>query len=96
MTQPEKKKMVEKLRRQFRHQPANVTEDLMKRAEVLTPDLKMINSEVLQNCTVCKRYEKTPPKPIVACPMASKFNGTVVMDYFHVKNLFIHFIDLFT
>ena len=54
MTQPEKKKMVEKLRRQFRHQPANVTEDLMKRAEVLTPDLKMINSEVVQKCTVYK------------------------------------------
>ena len=37
MTIEEKKAMIKKLHRQFRHQPAHITEDLLRRAEILTP-----------------------------------------------------------
>ena len=40
MNEAEQIKTVKKLHRQFRHQSEKVTEDLMRRAEVLTPELK--------------------------------------------------------
>ena len=40
MTLEDKKTMIKKLHRQFRHQPAYITEDLLRRAEILTPESK--------------------------------------------------------
>ena len=40
MSEAEQIKTVKKLHQQFRHQSEKVTEDLMRRAEVLTPELK--------------------------------------------------------
>ena len=50
----EKKKMVQKLHRQFRHQTASRTENLMQRAGILTPELKQMNIDVAANYEVCK------------------------------------------
>jgi len=100
MTHDEKKAMITKLHRQFRHQPAYVTEGLMRRAEILTPELKKLNIEIAVNCDICKLYKRSPPRPVVALPIASKFNDVVAMDLkvFSLKNgvYFIHYIDLFT
>ena len=100
MSESEKRKMVEKLHRPYRHQPAHVTESLMRRADILSPELKRMNSEVASNCNICKIYKKSPPKPVVAPPLASKFNDIVAMDLkvfsTDKKIYFLHFIDLFT
>ena len=100
MSLDEKKSMIEKLHRQFRHQPAYVTETLLRRAGILSPELKKMNIEAAINCDICKLYKRSPPRPIVAAPLASKFNDVIAMDlkvFSLTKNIyFIHFIDLFT
>ena len=100
MTFEEKKAMTKKLHRQFRHQPAHITEDLLRRAEILTPELKKLNIETAVNCDICKLYKRSPPRPVVALPIASKFNDVVAMDlkvFSLTKGIyFIHYIDLFT
>ena len=100
MTLEEKKAMTKKLHRQFRHQPAHITEDLLRRAEILTPELKKLNIETAVNCDICKLYKRSPPRPVVALPIASKFNDVVAMDlkvFSLTKGIyFIHYIDLFT
>ena len=92
--------MTKKLHRQFRHQPAHITEDLLRRAEILTPELKKLNIETAVNCDICKLYKRSPPRPVVALPIASKFNDVVAMDlkvFSLTKGIyFIHYIDLFT
>ena len=56
--------------------------------------------EVAPNCTVCKLYKRNLPKPVVAAPIASKFNDVIAMDlklFLLFNNVyFMHFIDLFT
>ena len=100
MTADEKKAMITKLHRQFRHQPAHVTEGLLRRADILTPELKRMNIEVAVNCDICKLYKRSPPRPVVALPIASKFNDVIAMDlkvFSSAKGIFfIHYIDLFT
>ena len=100
MTYDEKKAMITKLHRQFRHQPAYVTEGLLRRAEILTPELRKLNVETAINCDICKVYKRSPPRPVVALPIASKFNDVVAMDLKVLsltKGVYvIHFIDLFT
>ena len=44
-----------KLHRQFRHQSEKVTEDLMRRAEVLTPEPWQFNQIVVKDCEICNR-----------------------------------------
>ena len=99
MNDDEKLKMIIKLHRQFRHQSAKATENLLRKAEILTPQLQEINQRVAENCDVCKRYKRNPARPVVSLPMASTFNESVAMDlkvFSQGKMYFIYFIDLFT
>ena len=92
-------KTIKKLHRQFLHQSEKATEDLMRRAGVLTPELKRINQNVVKDCEIRKRYKKNRPRPVVSLPLARRFNEVIAMDLKVVKNgslYFIHFIDLFT
>ena len=98
MSETEQIKTVRKLHRQFRHQSEKVTEDMMRRAEVLTLELKRINQNVVKDCEICNRYKRTRPRPIVSLPLARRFNEVIAMDLKVVKNgslYFINFIDFF-
>ena len=44
---------------------------------MLTPG---ILGEIYEKCKICKEYAKTPARPEVGLPMASKFNEKVAMD----------------
>ena len=71
----------------------------MRRAGVLTPELKRINQNVVKDCEICNRYKKTRPRPVVSLPLARRFHEVTAMDLKIVKNgslYFIHSIDLFT
>ena len=99
MEMNEQRKVLIKLHRQFRHNSAKATEDLLRNAGLLTNDIRRINKEVVADCDICKQYKKTPARPVIALPIAKKFNDVVAMDLKIVKNgelYFIHFIDLFT
>ena len=99
MERSEKVKSIEKLHRQLRHQPASVTEDILKRADCATAEIKQINEDIVKNCETCIKFKRNKPRPIVAPPMASKFNEVIAMDLkvLYKRHLYIiYFINMFT
>ena len=89
-----------RLHRQFAHPSRNKLRNLVLKAgpkwnendELLT-ELDKIS----ENCEICRKYKKTPPRPIVSLPMANTFLETVAMDLKQIKgNWIIHMIDLCT
>lgn len=94
----EKEKMVQKLHRQFAHPSARNLKALMKNAEVLDPEIEEKIEKISETCNVCKRYKKTPARPVVCMPLATRFNETVAMDLKEYKPgfFFLHVIDLHT
>ena len=91
-------KIVKGLHQQFLHQSEKVTEDLMRQAGVLTPELKRINQNVVKDCKIRKRYKKTRPRPVASLPLARRFNEVIAIDLkvFNGSLYVIHFIDLLT
>ncbi|PIK34739.1 hypothetical protein BSL78_28435 [Apostichopus japonicus] len=56
--------------------------------------LAIQNEEIRE---VCKRFKKTPSRPVVCLPLAKEFNDVVAMDLKKFGDVyFLHFIDLFT
>ena len=48
-------------------------------------------------CDLCKRYAKTPARPIVGMPMATQFNEKVAMDLKQWNGRWIlHIIDMWS
>ena len=61
-------------------------------------DDKLLNAvtNITNSCDTCKRYKKTPPRPVVTFPLATTFNETVALDLKTYKNnavYFLHMID---
>ena len=54
--------------------------------------------EICKKCAVCLKFKKPDLKPVVVCPLAREFNGTVALDLHELdSNLYCaHFIDHFT
>ena len=93
----EKEKELKKLHRQFGHPSAQSLKAILKNAEVLDKQSENIIDEMNKNCEICKRYKRTPSRPIVSMPMAQQFNDVVAMDLKTYENkYFLHFIDLHT
>ena len=54
-------------------------------------------NEIYRSCNTCKLYGKTPARPLVSMPMATRFNEKVAMDLKSWKGKYIrHMIDMFT
>ena len=71
----------------------------MRRAEVLTPDLKRINQNIVKDCGISIRYKRTRPRQAVNLPLERRFNEVITLDLKVVKNgslCFIHFTDIFS
>ena len=49
--------------------------------------------KVTESCDVCKRYKKTPTRPVVSLPLASEFNEVEAVDLKEWKpgTYFLHF-----
>ena len=90
----------EKLHRQFAHPSLNQIMSLINKAgppwnnnKELISEIKRIDKE----CATCQIYRRSPPRPVVGLPMASKFLETVAMDLkFYDKKIILHLIDLCT
>ena len=94
----QKKKIIHKLHRQFAHPSAKNLKALMKNADAFDSDCEEIINSISEKCEVCKRFKRTPCRPAVCLPLATKFNQVVAMDLkqFRPGIYFLHFIDLFT
>ena len=54
--------------------------------------------EIGNNCDVCKKYKKVPPKPVVGLPRTTDVNQSVAIDLHYIdKNLwYFHVIHEFS
>ena len=92
--------IAKKLHRQFAHPSLNQILSLINKAgppwnknEELKTELKRIDQE----CSTCQIYRKSPARPVVGLPMATRFQETVAMDLkFYDKKIILHLIDLCT
>lgn len=83
-----------KLHKQFAHPSSTKLKKLIHDAGIVDHPIFDSIDKVTQDCSICKRYKQTPPRPAVAFPLASTFNDTVAMDlkFIHSK-IILHMID---
>ena len=68
---------------------------LLKDVGVWKNDYLDILSTIEENCQLCKKYTKSPPRPVVSVQMAHEFNEKVAMDLKQWKGRWIlHMIDM--
>jgi len=57
-------------------------------------ELKDVIHKISNDCQTCKLYRKTPPRPVVGLPMATKFLECVAMDLkFYNGKILLHLVD---
>ena len=97
MESAEKYKTMLKLHRQFAHPPLKKLKSLLEDAGRWNDDCQDILEDIGKKCNLCKMYMKTPPRPVVALPMASRFNEKIAMDLKQWKGRWIlHIIDMWS
>ena len=94
----EKTKTVEKLHKQFGHPSIHRLKSLFRDAGIEDKVILDLVDEVSKSCEVCKRFTKTPARPVVSLPMATEFNEAVAMDLkvWRPNLYFLHLIDIAT
>ena len=93
----ERYKALRKLHRQFTHPPQKKLVALMKDAGAWKDEFLDDLDDIYAKCELCKVYKKTPSRPVVALPMASRFNEKVCMDLKKWGDQWIlHMIDMFS
>ena len=86
-----------KLHRQFTHRRKNRLIALLRDAGVRRDDFEETLVQTDEKCELCKIYSKTPSRPVVVMPMASKFNEKVTMDLKQWTGRWIlHIIDMWS
>ena len=92
-----KYKALVKLHRQFAHPSQGKLKALLQDAKIWNQDIAEKIAKIYDQCEICKRHGKTPSRPVVALPMASKFNEKVCMDLKKWKGRWIlHLIDMWS
>ena len=87
----------QKLHRQFAHPTADKLKQLLRNAGRTDSELLSSVDKVTQNCDTCRRYKRPRPRPVVAMPLASRFNDTVALDLkFWFQSYFLVMVDLRT
>ena len=76
----EKERAAIKLHKQFCHATGPRLRKLLVNARVRDKEMLKLVENVANSCDICKKYRKTPPKPIVTMPLAKVFNENVSMD----------------
>lgn len=93
----EKKRSLLKLHRQFAHPSNQKLSELLKNAKCWKPDFGRMLEEIRNNCEFCIKFKRTPSRPVVCMPMASRFNQIVTLDLKKWGNEWIcYIIDLFS
>ena len=86
-----------KLHRQFLHPTPNKLICLLNSAGdswVNDNELKDVIHKISNDCQTCKLYRKTPPRPVLELPMATKFPESVSIDLkFYNGKILLHLVD---
>ena len=95
MDSKDRYKTLVKLHSQFAHPPLKKLKSLLQNAGLWRNEYVDLLEEINKSCDLCKRYTKTPPRPVVGLPMATNFNETVAMDLKQWNGRWIlHIIDM--
>ena len=90
----DKKKVAYKLHKQLSHPRAHKLQKLLQDAGIFDKELLNEIEAIEGECTICQKYKKPPPKPIVTFPFAKDFNESVAMDIkFYSGKPILHLID---
>ena len=84
---------------QLAHASKDQLEKILKRAKLMTPDLKYIIEDIVSNCDVCIRHQREKPRPVVGLSKSDGFNQTISMDLHELvphKIWYLHMVDEFT
>ena len=94
----ERYKALIKLHKQFLHPPKKRFVSLMKDADVWKQEFVCDIDKLYEECQTCRRFAKTPARPVVGLPMANKFNDRVALDLKIWKGgkYILHMIDMFS
>ena len=97
MSDEDRKRSLLKLHRQFAHPSRQRLEAIIKDAGAWRDDFGSDMSAIYDKCDICKRYAKTPARPVVSLPLAKRFNEKVAMDLkiWHEKYI-LHMVDMLT
>ena len=91
------KKLAKRMHSNFAHPSSERLLRLVNSAEEKwsnNNELKEAIRKVTESCVICKKHKKTPPRPVVGFPMATKFNECVAMDLkFYDGKIILHMID---
>ena len=86
-----------KLHRQFAHPSQGKLKLLLQDAKVWNHDVQEKVEKIYKRCEICKRHSRAPSRPVVALPMASRFNEKVCMDLKKWRGKWIlHLIDMWS
>ena len=97
MGREDRYKILIKLHRQFAHPPLKKLKSLLQDANLWKDDYTDMLEDIVRRCDLCKRYSKTPPRPVVGMPMATQFNEKVAMDLKQWNGQWIlHIIDMWS
>ena len=97
METKDRHKTLLKLHRQFAHPPVKKLKSLLQAANLWKDEYKDLLEDIDSKCDLCKRYSKTPPRPVVSMPMATSFNETVAMDLKQLNGQWIlHIKDMWS
>lgn len=80
LSETDRKRSLLKLHRQFAHPVQSKLQTLLKDAGNWKDEFAEQLAEIHAQCKLCKEFAKTPPRPVVALPMAKSFNEVVSMD----------------
>ena len=86
-----------KLHKQFGHCSYESLARLMRSADKATKETLESIQKVISSCKICNLYKKTPPRPKVCLPRASRVNESVGVDLHQIEDKYmLHMIDEFS
>ena len=90
----EKKKVAEKLHKQFSHPSAEKLHNFVRSAEITDKRFLKFLLEIPSSCEICLKFKRAKPRPVVGLPLATRFNQVMAMDIKEIgQHKILHMID---
>ncbi len=97
MSKSEINRKLKHLHCQFAHPSNDKLIVLLKNAKLWKKEYETVLKDIREKCDICIKYKRTPSRPVVCLPMATKFNEIVTMDLKKKgAGWIVYFIDMFS
>ena len=93
-TKNKKRKIAEKLHRQFGHSSTSEILKLVKASEIEDNERFELIHEMGEDCSISLKYKKAPLKPVVGLPLSKHFTDIISMDLKETNDhKILHMVD---